>query len=234
MKTFLIFDTETTGLPSKYNAPIREIENWPRMVELAMSLADDTGNVLCNESILIKPDGFVIPVEASNISGITTEYALENGVDLSVALESFRGMATFADAFVCHNLDFDIPILFAEAYRMGFPLPIREGFCTKLQTVDVLQIPNSSGYQSRYKWPRLKELHEFLFGEEHQGQHRAGSDADATRDCFFAMKTKSNCLDNPIRSRENMESWIGNIPDISTATKLSVRQNKNKNEGVKI
>jgi hypothetical protein len=27
---YLIFDTETTGLPKKWNAPITDIDNWPR------------------------------------------------------------------------------------------------------------------------------------------------------------------------------------------------------------
>lgn len=234
MTTFLIFDTESTGLPSNYRAPVRDTNNWPRMVELAMSLADESGNVICDESILVKPDGFIIPPEASNISGITTEYALENGIEICEALEAFRDIASQADAFVCHNLDFDISILFAEAYRMGFPLPIREGFCTKLQTVDVLKIPNTSGYSAQYKWPRLKELHEYLFGEEHKGQHRADSDAKATRDCFFEMRNISSCLSAPIRSLDNMKNWIGVIPDLSKTSAVSIRQNKNKQEVVKL
>tara|TARA_B110000908_G_C9962776_1_gene317636 strand:+ start:106 stop:219 length:114 start_codon:yes stop_codon:yes gene_type:complete len=30
----LFFDTETTGLPKDFNAPIEEVENWPRLVQL--------------------------------------------------------------------------------------------------------------------------------------------------------------------------------------------------------
>lgn len=32
---FLIFDTETTGLPADYKAPLTNFENWPRLVQLA-------------------------------------------------------------------------------------------------------------------------------------------------------------------------------------------------------
>lgn len=31
----LFFDTETIGLPKIWNAPISDIDNWPRLIELA-------------------------------------------------------------------------------------------------------------------------------------------------------------------------------------------------------
>ena len=31
----LFFDTETTGLPSDYNAPINNSHNWPRLVQIS-------------------------------------------------------------------------------------------------------------------------------------------------------------------------------------------------------
>ncbi|PJB57251.1 MAG: 3'-5' exonuclease, partial [Bacteroidetes bacterium CG_4_9_14_3_um_filter_41_19] len=35
---FLIFDTETTGLPQRYDAPLTDFDNWPRMIQLAWQL----------------------------------------------------------------------------------------------------------------------------------------------------------------------------------------------------
>ena len=43
---FLIFDTETTGLPKNYNAPLSDSENWPRLVQLAFQMFDDKGNLM--------------------------------------------------------------------------------------------------------------------------------------------------------------------------------------------
>ena len=40
---YLIFDTETTGLPKKWNAPITDSDNWPRSVQLAWQLHDSKG-----------------------------------------------------------------------------------------------------------------------------------------------------------------------------------------------
>ena len=43
---YLIFDTETTGLPKSWNAPITNTDNWPRCVQIAWQLHDEMGNVL--------------------------------------------------------------------------------------------------------------------------------------------------------------------------------------------
>ena len=32
---YLFFDTETTGLPRRWNAPVTDVDNWPRLVQLA-------------------------------------------------------------------------------------------------------------------------------------------------------------------------------------------------------
>ena len=43
---YLIFDTETTGLPKKFNAPITDLDNWPRLVQLAYLVYDFDGNLI--------------------------------------------------------------------------------------------------------------------------------------------------------------------------------------------
>jgi DNA polymerase III epsilon subunit-like protein len=78
----LFFDTETTGTPRNYNAPVSDSSNWPRLVQLAWIMADDKGNVLKRKSVIIKPDGFVIPNNVSAIHGITTERAKQEGLPL--------------------------------------------------------------------------------------------------------------------------------------------------------
>jgi DNA polymerase-3 subunit alpha len=73
---FLIFDTETTGLPKNYKAPVSDSDNWPRMVQLAWQLHDVDGKLITAKNFIVKPNGFDIPIGVSNIHGITTERAL--------------------------------------------------------------------------------------------------------------------------------------------------------------
>ena len=53
----LFFDTETTGVNTKRD----------RIVELAWVLCDNEGKIIREETRLIIPEGFEIPVEASAI-----------------------------------------------------------------------------------------------------------------------------------------------------------------------
>ena len=67
---YLFFDTETTGLPKNWNAPITDLNNWPRLVQLAYLCYDNEGNELSRGDFIVKPEGFTIPRDASRIHGI--------------------------------------------------------------------------------------------------------------------------------------------------------------------
>ena len=82
---YLIFDTETTGLPRSFKAPISDVDNWPRVVQLAWQLHADDGSLVEHKDFLIKPDGFDIPYGSEQIHGISTELASKEGIDLSGA-----------------------------------------------------------------------------------------------------------------------------------------------------
>ena len=43
---YLIFDTETTGLPKRWKAPITDSDNWPRCVQIAWQLHDAMGQCI--------------------------------------------------------------------------------------------------------------------------------------------------------------------------------------------
>ena len=100
----LFFDTETTGLPKNWKAPVTDLDNWPRLVQLAYLVYDFDGNLIhsCNE--IIKPDGFTIPTEASNVHGITTEMAKQRGSDINDVFELFLLHLINIPFFYCDNL----------------------------------------------------------------------------------------------------------------------------------
>ena len=67
---YLVFDTETTGLPRNFNAPITDVENWPRVVQLAWQIHDADGVLVEQKDFLIKPVGFNIPIKAEEIEAL--------------------------------------------------------------------------------------------------------------------------------------------------------------------
>ena len=87
---YLIFDTETTGLPKNWNAPVSDIDNWPRCVQIAWQVHDSLGNCIENNDFLIKPDGYNIPYDSEKIHGISTELAEKDGYVLLDVLKLFN------------------------------------------------------------------------------------------------------------------------------------------------
>jgi len=116
---YLIFDTETTGLPKRWDAPIRATDNWPRAIQIAWQLHDALGNCIEHADYLIQPDGFNVPYDAEKIHGISTELAAEQGVPLRDVLEKFNQALSKTQFIVGQNVNFDVNIMGAEFYRSG-------------------------------------------------------------------------------------------------------------------
>jgi DNA polymerase-3 subunit alpha len=185
---YLIFDTETTGLPRNFNAPITDTDNWPRCIQIAWQLHDEMGNMLEHQDYLVKPEGFNIPYDAERIHGISTELAAEQGVELAEVLEKFNIALGKAKFVVGQNLGFDVNIMGCEYYRMGVESPMATmpvlDTCTEV-TADLLKIPGGRG--GRFKLPNLTELHQYLFGVPFAEAHNATADVEATTRCFFEL-----------------------------------------------
>ena len=108
---YLIFDTETTGLPKKFNAPVSDIDNWPRCVQIAWQLHDYDGSLIENNDFLIKPDNYDIPYQSEKIHGISTALAEKEGESIEIVLKSFVEALSKTEILVGQNLKFDLNIL---------------------------------------------------------------------------------------------------------------------------
>jgi DNA polymerase-3 subunit epsilon len=183
---YLFFDTETTGLPLNWNAPVSDLDNWPRLVELAWLLCDEEDNYVESRSAIVKPDGFEIPTGAAAVHGISTARALAEGVALEPLLEDFARVVDTSRVLIAHNMSFDEKIMGAELLRTGVQSSFdeRERFCTMKTSTELCAIPSRYGF----KWPKLSELHQRLFGSIPDGAHAAGSDVEVCARCFFEMK----------------------------------------------
>ncbi|MBA3664771.1 MAG: DNA polymerase III subunit alpha [Bacteroidetes bacterium] len=185
---FLIFDTETTGLPRNYNAPLTDFDNWPRMVQVAWQLHDAQGNLLQNSSIIIKPEGYSIPFATIQIHGITNERAHEEGEDLKSTLQKFADVVTKTTYLCGHNIEFDLNIVGAEFLRCGLTniLENKPFIDTKNdQTTEYCALPGGRG--GKFKWPTLTELYQKLFNTGFDDAHNAAFDVAATTKVFFEI-----------------------------------------------
>lgn len=188
---YIIFDTETTGLPKRWDAPITDTDNWPRCVQIAWQVHDEMGRLVEHEDYLIKPDGFNIPFDSEKIHGISTELALEQGTELTEVLSKFNNALSKAKFVVGQNIRFDLNIMGAEFHRYQVDNPMTNmavlDTCTEV-TAGLLKLPGGRG--GRFKLPNLTELHSYLFGVPFSEAHNATADVEATTRCFFELIRK--------------------------------------------
>lgn len=189
MNLAIFFDTETTGLP-QFNEP-SEGENQPHIVQLASHLVDiESQRIIQSLDVIVKPDGWVIPEEVSNIHGITTEYALQVGIPEKQALELFLSLWSGRKR-IAHNTTFDNRIIriatkrfcsedVIDAWALG------EYECTGLITKPIMQLPPKGRYG--YKMPKLSEAYLHFFGKELENAHTAIADVNACMEVYFAAK----------------------------------------------
>jgi DNA polymerase III epsilon subunit-like protein len=187
-RTFFFFDTETTGVPLNYKAPSSDTNNWPRLVQLAWILTDEEGNRIHTGNLIVKPEDFIIPTDATRVHGITTQRAKEEGVPLAEVIEQFNADLDVANYIVGHNVDFDKKIVGAEMIRLGMKdiMDSKKSYCTMQSSIDFCKIPGKYGY----KYPKLQELYKKLFGSEFDNAHDALSDIEATEKCFWELRKR--------------------------------------------
>ena len=183
---YLIFDTETTGFPLDWNAPLTDFNNWPRCVQLAWQIHDIKGDLVEVKNFIIKPDGFDIPYNAEKIHGISTDRANKIGVSIDKVLKEFVNDVKNSSYIVGHNISFDNNIVGCELLRLNLDniLPSFPSLDTKDLSTDFCKLPGRGG---KYKWPNLSELHIKLFGNSFDEAHNAAADVEATTRCFLEL-----------------------------------------------
>ena len=185
---YLIFDTETTGLPKNYNAPISDTDNWPRAVQIAWQLHDEWGQLIEHKDYLIRPEGYDIPYDAERIHGISTQLAQEQGIPLADVLIEFKEVLERSKFVVGQNIGFDINIMGSEFYRLQVANNLQEmpvlDTCTEA-TAELCKLPGGRG--GKFKLPTLTELHQHLFNIPFGEAHNATADVEATTRCFFEL-----------------------------------------------
>jgi len=197
---YIIFDTETTGLPKRWNAPITDTDNWPRAIQIAWQVHDEWGNLVEAKDYLVRPEGFDIPYDAERIHGISTALAEENGESLDFVLGEFNEALLKSKFVVGQNVGFDVNVMGAEFHRAQLESPMASmpvlDTCTE-KTATLCKIPGGRG--GKFKLPTLTELHEHLFGEPFSEAHNATADVEATTRSFLELIRTGNYTEKELQ-----------------------------------
>lgn len=191
----LAYDTETCGLPdfkARSNDP-----KQPHIVQLALVTYSDDGTEANSMSLIVRPDGWVVPPEMTAIHGISHERAMDEGVPEATAVTAFIMTQAVVGLRVAHNASFDDRILRIAMTRAGIErdfieaIEARQSYCTCTQAKPILKLPPTdrqlaAGFTG-FKSPKLEECVRHFFQEELPGAHDALIDARACGRVFFAL-----------------------------------------------
>lgn len=200
----LIYDTETTGLPD-WSKP-SEDPCQPRITQICAELVDDeTGEVYASLHTLIKPDGWTIPPELEELTGITTEKCADVGLSMAQVLPMFVDMWTKSYQRVAHNESFDMRMVRIELMRhIDLSLPLTDGnlpadiwkaglaFCTCNAAKPIVNLPPSPKMVAKGmntpKPPNLGEAYFHFTGLKLEGAHNAAVDVMACKEIYFKLR----------------------------------------------
>lgn len=198
MNLILVYDCETQGLPL-WDKP-SEDPGQPHIVQLAALLVnpdprptDISANIVQSLSVIIRPDGWEVPAEVTEIHGITTEYALQVGVPEKLALEMFlelwRGRKRIG-----HVQSFDARIIRIATKRYCDETVInawKEGpaECTAELAKPIMQMPAKT--KGKFKTPKLTEAYQHFFQKELKDAHSALGDTMACMELYFELKRRN-------------------------------------------
>lgn len=183
-----MFDTETSGVFSK---KMTELDpRAPHMASLAvLGFTDDLQTEVFSFYKLIRPDGWVMPEEASKVNGLTHEQLEREGIPLVQAFLETEEIFMTSNVVAGFNVSFDFRILHTECLRLkrDHPIDRQKTRCLMLAMADVIREPTAWG---DFAWPKLTKAFKYCYGVDFEGAHDALSDVRATRDVWAMCRHK--------------------------------------------
>jgi DNA polymerase-3 subunit alpha (Gram-positive type) len=183
LSSFVVFDTETTGLYPGYD----------QIVEIAASRFNN-GETIDKFQTLVNPER-EIPPEITAIHGITNEMVADapSGREATELFIEFIG----DDPLIAHNAPFDERFVSFNCHKNDIPAPENPIYDT-LQLTRRL-FPELRGYGLAF----LTEV----FGIPHETKHRGMPDVFGTRGVFMECIRRLEQM--RITTREQFERWYG-------------------------
>jgi len=212
----LVFDTETTGLPQSKIISPDTLKLWPHIVQFSYVIYDtDTNDIISSMDNIIKVgEGIVISEGSIELHGITREISQTKGCKISKTINIFFNYLRKVDILVGHNIEFDIQMLKVELLRLIYSdsLPDEKSrkyknylydlsnfeniYCTMKNSIDLCSIKVLDKFGKEYnKYPKLIELHKYLFHTTPSNLHNSFNDILITLRCFIKIKYDIDLLE---------------------------------------
>ncbi|GGG49200.1 3'-5' exonuclease [Hymenobacter glacieicola] len=209
MTDYLLFlDTETTGLPTRWDRPHTQENAWPSVAQVGWVVYTAQGEFVKADQAYLQIPAGSMPAAAIAIHGLTPEFLQAQGQPPEPVLRRLlQDLTTYQPRVVGHFLQLDFHVLGAAFARVGLPnpLPSLPQFCTMAATWP----PLPGGPARRL---RLPELHELLFAEPLLHHHDAYVDAEATARCFFELRRRGLLPEETLTGQQPLTVPEGRAP----------------------
>lgn len=209
MPGYIVIDVETSGLyiyknpdgtPHPADAP-----DQPRLAELAIIYCDDEFNVESEYQAYIYPNGWEMQPGATEKNGLTTEFLIEGGIDVSRALRVYSDAILSGRIVVSHNAQFDCKSLRGELRRENCDDLFEQtaNICTMRSAMKL--VPKVKKLNGKGGFPGLADVAAHL-GIENPKAHSALEDARVTVLVAKALKEAGVLLAADVHHAKNHPS----------------------------
>lgn len=195
---YLFIDTETSGLPKRWDRPYNKEGNWPYIVQVSWVVYSLSGEEVIRKDHFVSDDDFVVSPGSLRIHGFSDEYRKANGMPRKEVMKDLAAdLLRYEPIIVGHFTELDLHMIGADFYRAGLPNPAlaMPAFCTMVATVKMVKNPGAS-------FLRLGQLYEQLFDQGLLKPHNALADSIATARCFFELKKRGVIDDHTVLSQQ--------------------------------
>lgn len=206
-----VFDTETTGLiPKNIKCDClneNDLENCPYIIQFSFINynVEDNSLIEYKDNYVSLQDNVEIPIQSTNIHGITKKIIEKKGENIEFVIENFIVIyTTSTDILIGHNVIFDIKMLLIETMRLFIKTKnnkwlvyynlINNGYCnektycTMKKSVNLCNIYIKNKYGNMFKkYPKLSELYFHLFDENPKNLHNSIIDCFCCLRCYIKM-----------------------------------------------
>jgi DNA polymerase III epsilon subunit-like protein len=211
----IVFDTETTGLPTSRIINAETMHLWPHIVQFSYVIYNVSQHVMekVTNMVVKIPENIIMTEENINIHKITNEMVQNSSHTIQDILNEFIVDINNSQvkAIVGHNISYDINMLKIALLRLIHNKETTETtnykkmfyelnytnktFCTMKSSVNICQISvQKKDGTSYYKFPKLIELYKILFDEVPMNLHNSLIDVLVTLRCYYKIVYNEDLL----------------------------------------
>lgn len=197
---YLVIDTETSGLPKKWEAAYGTKNNWPHVLQIAWIIYDKDGKELKKANHYLEAGDFKITKASLKIHKITKEFLQENGADRLTILKEFEAdILAYKPLIVAHFAELDFCMIGVEYHRQNLPNPLSncQTFCTLKASAPYVKNP-------AFHFLKLNVFYKTLFKRRPENLHNALADVELTAEIFFHLLQKGEVTQKIIHSHSKI------------------------------